>query len=74
MASLLFSLLLVNSAIYCFLLHVVYRLVLQGMGYSLGPLPGIVSKYLYAGMSPEARVQLEVAQQQRQSQTQLLSS
>lgn len=22
----------------------------QGMGYTLGPLPGIIKKYLYAGM------------------------
>jgi hypothetical protein len=36
------------------------------MGYSMGPLPGFVSKYLYAGMSPEARQQLEKSQQQQQ--------
>ncbi|GAX78946.1 hypothetical protein CEUSTIGMA_g6386.t1 [Chlamydomonas eustigma] len=64
-ASLLFSLLLVNSTIYVFLLHVVYRLVLQGMGYSLGPLPGIISKYLYAGMAPEMRQQLEQGKKQQ---------
>ncbi len=58
-ACLLFSLLLVNSSIYCFLLHVVYRLILQGMGFQMGPLPGFVSKYMYAGMSDEARQQLE---------------
>lgn len=46
----MFALLLVNSLIYCFLLHVVYRLILQAMGFDLGPLPGIVRKYLYAGM------------------------
>ena len=61
---LLFSLLLVNGTIYCFLLHVVYRLILQGMGFSLGPLPAIVQRYLYAGMSPEARQQLETQQRQ----------
>ncbi|KAG1670099.1 hypothetical protein FOA52_013675 [Chlamydomonas sp. UWO 241] len=55
----LFSLLLVNSVIYVFLLHVVYRLILQAMGFELGALPGFVQKYLYAGMSPEARAQLE---------------
>lgn len=49
-ACFMFALLLVNSLIYCFLLHVVYRLILQAMGFDLGPLPGIVRKYLYAGM------------------------
>lgn len=43
------SMLAVNSTLYCFLLHVVYRVVLGAMGYQLGPLPGFVQKYLYAG-------------------------
>jgi hypothetical protein len=58
-ACMLFSLLLVNSVIYCFLLHVIYRLVLQSMGFKLGPLPGFVRGYLYAGMSEEQRRQIE---------------
>ena len=58
-ACMLFSLLLVNSIIYCFLLHVIYRLVLQSMGFQLGPLPGFVKGYLYAGMSQEQRQKVE---------------
>ncbi|GIL91598.1 hypothetical protein Vretimale_9635 [Volvox reticuliferus] len=46
----IFSLLLINGLTYCFLVHVVYRVVLGAMGYQLGPLPGIVSKYLRAGV------------------------
>ncbi|GLC34320.1 hypothetical protein PLESTB_000742500 [Pleodorina starrii] len=45
----IFSLLLINGLTYCFLVHVVYRVMLGAMGYQLGPLPGIVSKYLNAG-------------------------
>ncbi|KAF5828555.1 hypothetical protein DUNSADRAFT_17453 [Dunaliella salina] len=46
----LFALLSVNASCYVFLLQVVYRVLLQSMGYSMGPLPGIIKKYLYAGM------------------------
>lgn len=35
---------------YVFLLHVLYRIILSSMGYKLGELPGIVRRYLYAGM------------------------
>ena len=58
-ACMLFALLLVNSVIYSFLLHVAYRLILQSMGYQLGPLPGFVQGYLYAGMNEEQRRQLD---------------
>lgn len=68
-ACMLFSLLLVNSVIYCFLLHVIYRLVLQSMGFQLGPLPGFVKGYLYAGMSAEQRQQMEDQQMQNKTQT-----
>jgi hypothetical protein len=44
------SLLLMNGLTYCFLVHVVYRVMLGTMGFQLGPLPGIVSKYLNAGV------------------------
>lgn len=47
--SMMFSLLLVNGLTYCFLVHVVYRVILSQMGFSLGPLPGLVRTYLYAG-------------------------
>jgi Na+/serine symporter len=45
--SMIFALLLVNSFCYVFLLHVVYRIALVAMGFKMGPLPGIVRKYLY---------------------------
>jgi len=61
--SMIFSLLLVNSLAYCFLLHVFYRIILQYMGYKMGPLPGVVKKYLYAGM-PEPQQQQQQQQQQ----------
>ncbi len=64
-SSMLFSLLLINNVVYCFLLHGVYRLILQAMGYQLGPLPGLVRKYLYAGMSEEQQKMLEEQQRQR---------
>ncbi|KAG2434726.1 hypothetical protein HXX76_007616 [Chlamydomonas incerta] len=43
------SLLLVNSLTYNFLVQLVYRMLLGGMGYDLGPVPPLVAKYLYAG-------------------------
>lgn len=33
-----------------FLLHILYRLILTGLGAQLPPLPPIVRRYLYAGM------------------------
>ena len=33
------SLLLVNSLFYVFLMHLLYALLLRGMGYATGPLP-----------------------------------
>ncbi|GFR50418.1 hypothetical protein Agub_g12635 [Astrephomene gubernaculifera] len=56
-SSLVFSLLLVNGLIYCFLVHVVYRVLLNSMGYKLGPLPDIVNKYLYAGTMQQQQQQ-----------------
>ncbi|EFJ47259.1 hypothetical protein VOLCADRAFT_81593 [Volvox carteri f. nagariensis] len=44
------SLLLINGLTYCFLVHVVYRVLLGTMGYQLGPLPGLVAKYVNAGV------------------------
>lgn len=46
----IFALLLVNGICYVFLLHVVYHIILSSMGFKMGPLPGIVRKYLYAGL------------------------
>ncbi|PNW81039.1 hypothetical protein CHLRE_07g340150v5 [Chlamydomonas reinhardtii] len=43
------SLLLVNSLTYNFLVQLVYRMLLGGMGYDLGSVPPLVAKYLYAG-------------------------
>ena len=34
--------------------HVMYRVMLASMGFRLGPLPGLVRKYLYGGM-PEGQ-------------------
>eukprot|EP00798_Chlamydomonas_sp_ICE-L_P005918 gene5918-33491_t len=53
----IFSLLLVNGLCYSFLLHVVYRILLNYMGYELGPLPSIVKKYLFAGAPDAADMQ-----------------
>jgi hypothetical protein len=50
----IFALLLVNGFCYVALLHVLYRVMLASMGFKLGPLPGIVRKYLYSGM-PEGQ-------------------
>ena len=45
----IFALLLVNGLCYTFLVHVVYTLILTGMGYRLGAMPALVKRYLYAG-------------------------
>lgn len=52
----IFALLLVNGLCYVFLLHVVYWFILTGMGFKVGPLPGMIRKYLYAGV-PEQQQQ-----------------
>jgi hypothetical protein len=57
--SMIFALLLVNGFCYVFLLHVLYRVMLASMGFQLGPLPGLVRKYLYAGM-PEGQEEQRV--------------
>lgn len=49
----IFALLLVNGICYVFLLHVVYHVILSSMGFKMGPLPGIVRKYLYAGLQQQ---------------------
>jgi hypothetical protein len=46
----IFALLLVNALCHVFLLHVIYHIILSSMGYKLGGLPGIIKKYLYAGL------------------------
>ncbi|WIA23483.1 hypothetical protein OEZ85_000228 [Tetradesmus obliquus] len=46
----IFALLLVNGLCYVFLQHVIYHVILGSMGFKLGPLPGIVRKYVYAGV------------------------
>jgi hypothetical protein len=53
-ASMIFALLLVNGCCYVFLLHVLYTLILGGMGYAerLPAVPGLVRKFLTAG-APE---------------------
>jgi fermentation-respiration switch protein FrsA (DUF1100 family) len=53
----IFALLLVNGICYVFLLHVVYHVILGSMGFKLGPLPGIVRKYLYAGVPQQGAQQ-----------------
>ncbi|KXZ54746.1 hypothetical protein GPECTOR_4g816 [Gonium pectorale] len=62
-----FSLLLVNGLTYTFLLHVVYRLVLGAMGYSLGPLPKMVASYLEAGVVRRAEYEAEQQRGGRQA-------
>lgn len=51
-ASMIFALLLVNGCCYCFLLHVLYSLILGSMGYAdrLPGIPGIVRRFLMAGV------------------------
>jgi hypothetical protein len=51
-ASMIFALLLVNGCCYCFLLHVLYSLILGSMGYAgrLPAIPGIVRRFLMAGV------------------------
>lgn len=47
--SMIFSLLVVNGVCFVFLLQVIYRILLQSMGYDLGPQPAWVRKWLSAG-------------------------
>jgi hypothetical protein len=53
--SMIFALLLVNGLCYVFLLHVIYWFVLSSMGYKMGPLPGMIRKYLTAGLPDQAQ-------------------
>jgi hypothetical protein len=55
----IFALLSVNALCYNFLLHVMYHIVLSVMGFKMGPLPGIVKKYLYAGLPQQAEQAVE---------------
>lgn len=45
-ATTLASLLAVNSLIYSFLMHALYAILLRGMGYDLGPMPGLAGRLL----------------------------
>ncbi|KAJ9534390.1 hypothetical protein QJQ45_016087 [Haematococcus lacustris] len=56
-----FALLSVNALCYVFLLQVIYRFILQSMGYSLGPLPAIVRKYLFAGAVEPSTAEAKLA-------------
>lgn len=53
----IFALLLVNGICYVFMLHVIYHVILSSMGFKLGQLPGIVKKYLYAGVPKKQQQQ-----------------
>lgn len=48
----LMSLLAVNSLFYCFMMHVLYMILLRSMGYDTGPAPSIVARLFRQQQSP----------------------
>lgn len=48
------SLLLVNSLIYVGMLHVLYSIMLRGMGLEMSPMPAAVQRFVYRGQAPPA--------------------
>lgn len=51
------SLLLVNAAFYVFVMHVLYTLILRGMGYEVGPTPKFLQRFLGLDSDPLVAVQ-----------------
>lgn len=48
------SILIVNATFYVFMMHILYTIMLKGMGYSIGKTPKFLSKLINGGRADPA--------------------